>query len=167
MTITELKTGRLVVYQQRGLPARPYRVKHVNFSQPGKHGHVKATAQLEDLFTKKRVDALFTSDDKVQVPEAQRHNYQVLYVDDGYLEVLDNNCEQQSYDARQSPFRSEFERLGENSVAVVLTCTWMAGDEYVTQSEIVGVEHAKEPPPLPPLITPRTHYPLLNAVLVN
>lgn len=62
--------------------SRPCKVDEVKTSKTGKHGHAKATIKATDIFTAKKLVDSFCTSHSVMVPNVQRSEYTLVYVDE-------------------------------------------------------------------------------------
>lgn len=79
-----LRHGGFVLIQ-----GEPYKVSVINLSKTGKHGGMKMHIVGHHLFTGKSKDALMMSTDNIMIPNVDRIEYQLIWVDrEGYMSLF-------------------------------------------------------------------------------
>lgn len=82
---SRLKIGSLVM-----IKGNPCKVTDVSTAKPGKHGSAKVILKGRDILTAKSYECTYHAGDMVDAPIVTRTEYNLLNIDDGALELLDN-----------------------------------------------------------------------------
>ena len=85
-TMNELHIGHCMIIKEK-----PCKITELNISKTGKHGCAKAVVTGKDIFTDKKYTCTFATSDKVQVPVIKTLAYQLNNIDDGYMDLMDEN----------------------------------------------------------------------------
>jgi translation initiation factor 5A len=83
--VGSLQKGNYVVLEGEGC-----KVTDVQISRPGKHGHAKVRLSAVGLIDGKKRIVVMPGHDKVDVPIVEKRNAQVLSIQDGKANVMDN-----------------------------------------------------------------------------
>ncbi|KAG7930565.1 hypothetical protein KL934_004638 [Ogataea polymorpha] len=75
------------------IKGRPCKIVDMSTSKTGKHGHAKVHLVALDIFTQKKLEDLSPSTHNMEVPFVTRTEYQLLDIDDGYLNLMTNDGE--------------------------------------------------------------------------
>ncbi|ODV93038.1 hypothetical protein PACTADRAFT_5420 [Pachysolen tannophilus NRRL Y-2460] len=67
---------------------RPCKIVDMSTSKTGKHGHAKVHLVAIDIFTGKKLEDLSPSTHNMEVPFVRRTEYQLLDIDDGFLNLM-------------------------------------------------------------------------------
>ena len=70
---------------------KPCKVTAVSTSKTGKHGHAKVHLVATDIFTTKKYEDISPSTHNMDVPHVKRDEYQLVNIDDGYLNLMTND----------------------------------------------------------------------------
>jgi len=76
------KNGHVVI------KGRPCKIVDMSTSKTGKHGHAKVHLVAIDIFTGKKLEDICPSTHNMDVPHVNRNEYQLVNVDDGFLNLM-------------------------------------------------------------------------------
>ncbi|KAJ7226287.1 eukaryotic translation initiation factor 5A-2 [Mycena rebaudengoi] len=76
------KNGHVVI------KGRPCKIIDMSTSKTGKHGHAKVHLIATDIFTGKKLEDICPSTHNMDVPNVSRNEYQLVNVDDGFLNLM-------------------------------------------------------------------------------
>ncbi|KAF8331594.1 eukaryotic translation initiation factor 5A-2 [Amanita rubescens] len=76
------KNGHVVI------KSRPCKIVDMSTSKTGKHGHAKVHLVAIDIFTGKKLEDICPSTHNMDVPHVRRNEYQLVNIDDGYLNLM-------------------------------------------------------------------------------
>jgi len=79
------KNGHVVI------KGRPCKIVDMSTSKTGKHGHAKVHLVAIDIFTQKKLEDLSPSTHNMDVPNVTRTEYQLVNIDDGFLNLMTND----------------------------------------------------------------------------
>jgi len=79
------KNGHVVI------KGRPCKIVDMSTSKTGKHGHAKVHLVGIDIFTGKKLEDISPSTHNMDVPHVSRSEYQLVNVDEGFLNLLDSD----------------------------------------------------------------------------
>jgi len=70
------------------IKGRPCKIIDMSTSKTGKHGHAKVHLIAIDIFTGKKLEDICPSTHNMDVPNVKRDEYQLINVDDGFLNLM-------------------------------------------------------------------------------
>ncbi|EPQ30686.1 uncharacterized protein PFL1_01587 [Pseudozyma flocculosa PF-1] len=79
------KNGHVVI------KGRPCKIIDMSTSKTGKHGHAKVHLVATDIFTQKKYEDISPSTHNMDVPNVTRSEYQLINIDDGFLNLMNND----------------------------------------------------------------------------
>ncbi|KAG2143418.1 putative HYP2-translation initiation factor eIF5A.1 [Suillus bovinus] len=125
------KNGHVVI------KGRPCKIVEMSTSKTGKHGHAKVHLVGVDIFTDKKMEDISPSTHNMDVPNVNRTEYQLIGVDDGFLNLM--NTDGGTKDDVKLPDG----KLGEDILSsyevaevVMVTVTAAMGEEQVTSFKV-------------------------------
>jgi len=86
MQCSSLRKGGFCV-----IKGRPVKIMEMSTSKTGKHGHAKVHMVGIDIFTTKKYEDICPSTHNMEVPVVTRKDYQVLGMNDEFVELLEDN----------------------------------------------------------------------------
>merc|ERR1712080_411274 len=78
------------------IKSRPCKIVEMSTSKTCKHGHAKVHLVALDIFTGRKYEDICPSTHNMMVPHVTRQDYQVTNIDDGYVDLMDDNGETKS-----------------------------------------------------------------------
>ncbi|KAF8154083.1 initiation factor 5a [Crassisporium funariophilum] len=73
------------------IKSRPCKIVDMSTSKTGKHGHAKVHLIAIDIFTGKKLEDICPSTHNMDVPNVRREEYQLVNIDDGFLNLMTND----------------------------------------------------------------------------
>jgi len=122
------------------LKSRPCKIVEMSTSKTGKHGHAKVHLVGIDIFTGKKYEDICPSTHNMNVPNVGRKDYQLLNIDDGFMQLMDDGGDtKDDLKLPETDIGKEIQEkfdLGESIMVTVLTAM---GEELA-----IGVKQSKE-----------------------
>ncbi|KAG0707197.1 putative HYP2-translation initiation factor eIF5A.1 [Suillus ampliporus] len=125
------KNGHVVI------KGRPCKIVEMSTSKTGKHGHAKVHLVGVDIFTDKKMEDISPSTHNMDVPNVNRTEYQLLGVDEGFLNLM--NADGGTKDDVKLPdgkLGEEIQAGYEVADTVMVTVTAAMGEEQVTSFKV-------------------------------
>ncbi|KAK6537936.1 Eukaryotic translation initiation factor 5A [Orbilia ellipsospora] len=127
------KNGHVVI------KGRPCKIVDMSTSKTGKHGHAKVHLVAIDIFTNKKLEDLSPSTHNMDVPNVRRMEYQLVDIDDGFLNLMDD-----------AGTPKDDVKLPEGDVGAEIQSQFDDGNEItITVVSAMGEEHALSWKPTP------------------
>ncbi|KAI1498638.1 eukaryotic translation initiation factor 5A [Biscogniauxia marginata] len=79
------------------IKGRPCKIVDMSTSKTGKHGHAKVHLVGIDIFTSKKLEELCPSTHNMDVPEVKKERWTLINIDDGFLNLVDNDGREKNY----------------------------------------------------------------------
>jgi len=70
------------------IKGRPCKIVDMSTSKTGKHGHAKVHIVALDIFTQRKYEDICPSTHNMDVPNVTRREYQLINIDDGFLNLM-------------------------------------------------------------------------------
>merc|ERR1712164_45035 len=119
------------------MKGHPCKVIEMSTSKTGKHGHAKVHMVGLDIFTGKKYEDICPSTHNMNVPNVTRKGYQVLNIDDGFVDLMDDNGDEKSdLQVPEGDIGKEVQTkfdAGDNFVVTVLSAV---GEEKIVGTKI-------------------------------
>jgi len=120
------------------IKGRPCKIVEMSTSKTGKHGHAKVHMVALDIFTGKKLEDICPSTHNMNVPNVSRKDYQVTNIDDGFCDLMDDDCNEKS-DLRlpDDDVGKEIEEkfnAGDNFLVTVLSA---CGEERIVGTKVL------------------------------
>merc|ERR1711962_298108 len=78
------------------IKGRPCKIVEMSTSKTGKHGHAKVHMVALDIFTGKKLEVICPSSHNMDVPNVTRKDFQLVNIDDGYVDMMEDDGSQRS-----------------------------------------------------------------------
>lgn len=126
-----MKKGSHIIVENGG-DLQPCKVVNVSTSKPGKHGSAKCQITAIHLFNGKKMEMISPAHATIKSPIVKRVEYQLSCIQDGYLELMDNDCNEKN-DVRvpEGEHGDKITELYDQDKAVIVTILSAMGDEMV------------------------------------
>ncbi|KAL7004331.1 translation initiation factor eIF5A [Cystobasidiomycetes sp. EMM_F5] len=119
------KNGHVVI------KGRPCKIVDMSTSKTGKHGHAKVHLVAIDIFTNKKMEDLSPSTHNMDVPNVTRTEYQLVNVDDGYLNLMDTDGNSKDdVKVPDSEVGEQIQQLFDDGKDVLVTIVSSMGEEH-------------------------------------
>ncbi|EPS44603.1 hypothetical protein H072_1384 [Dactylellina haptotyla CBS 200.50] len=112
------------------MKGRPCKIVDMSTSKTGKHGHAKVNLTAIDIFTGKKYEDMSPSTHNMDVPNVKRTDYQLVNIDGGFLNLLDENGnEKNDVKLPEGQLGTDIQEAFENGDEVTVNITAAMGDE--------------------------------------
>merc|ERR1712059_103800 len=119
------------------IKGRPCKIVEMSTSKTGKHGHAKVHLVALDIFTGKKLEDICPSTHNMDVPNVSRQDYQLINIDDGFLELMDENGEmKEDLKVPEGDLGAEITAAIENETDILVTCLSAVGEECVIATKV-------------------------------
>merc|ERR1719487_862977 len=119
------KNGHVVI------KGRPCKIIDMSTSKTGKHGHAKVHLVATDIFTGKKLEDLSPSTHNMDVPNVVRNEYQLMNVDDGFLNLLTaDGGEKNDVKVPEGQVGDEIQAAFDDGKDILVTVTAAMGEEH-------------------------------------
>ncbi|GAA5842722.1 hypothetical protein JCM3766R1_005763 [Sporobolomyces carnicolor] len=118
------KNGHVVI------KGRPCKIVDMSTSKTGKHGHAKVHLVAIDIFTGKKMEDLSPSTHNMDVPNVARTEYQLVNIDDGFLNLMTNDgTSKDDVKVPDSEVGQQVEEAFEDGKDILVTILTAMGEE--------------------------------------
>nr|ACZ59462.1 initiation factor 5a [Flammulina velutipes] len=118
------KNGHVVI------KGRPCKIVDMSTSKTGKHGHAKVHLVAIDIFTGKKLEDISPSTHNMDVPNVFRTEYQLVNIDDGFLNLMTNDgTSKDDVKVPESEIGTEVQAAFEDGKDVLVTIISAMGEE--------------------------------------
>ncbi|BGO95271.1 hypothetical protein NBRC10512_003034 [Rhodotorula toruloides] len=119
------KNGHVVI------KGRPCKIVDMSTSKTGKHGHAKVHLVAIDIFTGKKLEDLSPSTHNMDVPNVVRNEYQLMNIDDGFLNLLTaDGGEKNDVKVPEGEIGDQIQAAFDNGDDIMVTVTSAMGEEH-------------------------------------
>merc|ERR1711992_234812 len=117
---------------------RPCKIVEMSTSKTGKHGHAKVHLVALDIFTGKKYEDICPSTHNMNVPNVTRQDYQVTNIDDGFVDLMDDNGETKSdLKVPDDEIGKEVQERFDNGDNFVVTVLCAVGEEKIVGTKVL------------------------------
>jgi len=120
------------------IKGRPCKIVEMSTSKTGKHGHAKVHLVALDIFTGKKLEDICPSTHNMDVPNVSRQDYQLINIDDGFLELMDENGEmKEDLKVPEGDLGKEITQKFENDESFLVTVLMAIGEEKAVGTKVM------------------------------
>ncbi|BGP35115.1 translation initiation factor eIF5A [Rhodotorula toruloides] len=120
------KNGHVVI------KGRPCKIVDMSTSKTGKHGHAKVHLVAIDIFTGKKLEDLSPSTHNMDVPNVVRNEYQLMNIDDGFLNLLTaDGGEKNDVKVPEGEIGDQIQAAFDNGDDIMVTVTSAMGEARI------------------------------------
>jgi len=128
-TSTMKKGSHIIV--ESGSDLHPCKVVSVSTSKPGKHGSAKCQITAIHLFNGKKMEMISPAHATIKSPIVKRVEYGLSCIQDGYLELMDNDCNEKNDVRLEGEFGDRIQEMYDQDKSVIVTILSAMGDEMI------------------------------------
>lgn len=122
------------------LKQRPCKIVEMSTSKTGKHGHAKVHLVGIDIFTGKKYEDICPSTHNMDVPNVGRKDYQLLNIDDGFLQLMDDAGDpKDDLKVPDTDIGKEIQEKFDDGENIMITVLTSMGEELA-----IGVKQSKD-----------------------
>merc|ERR1711964_181491 len=119
------KNGHVVI------KGRPCKIVDMSTSKTGKHGHAKVHLVAIDIFTNKKLEDLSPSTHNMDVPNVVRVEYQLVNIDDGFLNLMTNEgVSKDDVKVPEGEVGDQIQQMFDDGKDVLVTIVSAMGEEH-------------------------------------
>ncbi|GAA5862061.1 hypothetical protein JCM8547_001573 [Rhodosporidiobolus lusitaniae] len=119
------KNGHVVI------KGRPCKIIDMSTSKTGKHGHAKVHLVATDIFTNRKYEDLSPSTHNMDVPHVKRDEYQLVNIDDGFLNLMTNDgASKDDVKVPEGEIGDQIQAAFDDGKDLIVTITSSMGEEH-------------------------------------
>lgn len=120
------------------IKGRPCKIVEMSTSKTGKHGHAKVHLVALDIFTGKKLEDICPSTHNMDVPNVTRKDYQMIDIDDGFAEIMDDDGEtRQDLPVPEDEVGQEVTQKHDNGENFSVTVLSACGEERIVGTKVL------------------------------
>merc|ERR1739838_957037 len=120
------------------IKGRPCKIVDMSTSKTGKRGHAKVHMVALDIFTGKKLEDICPSTHNMNVPNVIRRDYQVTNIDDGFVDLMDDDGVQKSdLKIPDDEIGTEVTDKFEGGESFVVTVLCACGEEKIVGTKVL------------------------------
>merc|ERR1711939_1250652 len=110
---------------------RPCKIVDMSTSKTGKHGHAEVHLVAIDIFTNKKLEDLSPSTHNMDVPNVVRVEYQLVNIDDGFLNLMTNEgVSKDDVKVPEGEVGDQIQQMFDDGKDVLVTIVSAMGEEH-------------------------------------
>merc|ERR1712164_141642 len=120
------------------MKGHPCKVIEMSTSKTGKHGHAKVHMVGLDIFTNRKLEDICPSTHNMDVPNVSRKDFQLMAIDDGYVDMMDDEGNQRSdLQLPEDDMGKEIKQAAENGETFYVTVLKACGEEKIIGKKVM------------------------------